>query len=384
MRPPWWYGVAGATIVWMGVVVAVKTVPESSPLDQQLSGILGLAIFIAWVVMPLSIYLDQRTYSEELAWDPTTALWIIGSLVWIVNIPLGAAYCLRRHVAASRTPPSRHWKSLVTGSVVAWGLLLVPDQVVVGEHVPEAVIAGLAAVVALAWVTLPVALLVEAVRVRDSTDWDPNSRAFVFGATIPFINLVVAAVYLYKRREAFASVDAPREVSRPGNGRENDDAGDAMAIVFDGSPWFRRAGYVFGSHLLVIGVVGAAISSLSETALELLAVVTWIPFGPFFAACVYKDAAWRQERDRSVGDSWWLYLLSALIQGVAFWYLVRRVTKAYRHRNRPTRPTTGSETESGIGTPDDESGNEGSKRPSVYEPTVVGGLRSVPIACTDP
>lgn len=325
MRAAWWYGVAVATLVWVAEVFTLETVPESSALDQQIAGPLALATLVAWLVMPLCIYLDQRAFRDDLAWAPTTWLWVLASLVWLLNIVVGTAYCLRRYVATRQSPPTNLWRSVVAGAVGAWALLIVLDVLLPPGTVSGPAFEALTALLALSWVAMPIAVLMDAVRARGFTDWDPNSRAYLIGTAIPIVNLVVGAVYLYKRREAFDDADPDRQFSLP----DADSTADAGS---PGSPWFPRAGYVFGAYILLLVVVGAALPSLSDAGLELLAITAWVPFGPFFAGCVYKDAAWRRANDHPVGTAWWLYLASTLIQGAAFWYLVRRATKAARIR----------------------------------------------------
>lgn len=83
---------------------------------------------------------------------------------------------------------------------------------------------------------------------------------------------------------------------------------------------------LFVAHFLLVLALALA-ADLDGTAVELAALVLWLPFGPFFAGCVYTDAVWRREHGREVGDSWYLYLVAGLVQGAAFWYLLRRTTK---------------------------------------------------------
>jgi len=329
MRLPWWYGVAGATLVWAVEVLALEVVPESSPLGRRVSGPLALVALGAWLVMPLSIYLDHRTHGDELAWNPSTALWVVGSLVWLLNIAVGGTYCLRRQVAVRRSAPSRHWHSIVVGSIVVWTGLVALDQTLPAAAVSGTTMDGITGLVALAWIGLPIAILFDAVRIRGYTDWNPNVRVLVFGAAIPLVNVVVGAAYLYKRRAEFDGVDPTQAfVLRDDGNPGTDESGVAS------SPWFRRAGYVFGAYFLFVVLIGAVTPSLSGASFELLALLAWVPFGPLFAGCVYRDTTWRREHGRHVGEWWWLYLLSGLVQGAAFWYLLRRVTGSNRHRMR--------------------------------------------------
>jgi hypothetical protein len=223
--------------------------------------------------MPLSIYLDHRTHGDELAWNPSTALWVVGSLVWLLNIAVGGTYCLRRQVAVRRSAPSRHWHSIVVGSIVVWTGLVALDQTLPAAAVSGTAMDGITGLVALAWIGLPIAILFDAVRIRGYTDWNPNVRVLVFGAAIPLVNVVVGAAYLYKRRAEFDGVDPTQAfVLRDDGNPGTDESGVAS------SPWFRRAGYVFGAYFLFVVLIGAVTPSLSGASFELLALLAWVPF----------------------------------------------------------------------------------------------------------
>lgn len=334
MQVRWWYGVAAATLIWALGFLVLGVPSDPSPAVERASDPVAVASLVVWLAMPACIYLDQRGSGDDLAWDPSTGAWMLASLIWFLNVVVGTAYCFRRIVAARRTAPSRHWEAVIVASIVVWAISFPLDHGLPDGTLPEPLYDAMAVLVALAWVAMPVAVLVDAVRVRGWTDWDPNSRWFTVGAAVPVANLVVGPLYLYRRRLAFRETDRT-EFSPPA-----DEAG-TREDERPGSPWFRRAGYVFGCHFLLVGAVALAVPSLSELALELFAIVAWLPFGPFFAVCVYRDVDWRRERGFDVGDSWWLYLLSVLVQGAAFWYLLRRASKSRRDRSRRVEATSG-------------------------------------------
>lgn len=333
MRVPWWYGVAVAALVWVIGFLILGFAPESVDIVERLTGPVVLALLVAWLAMPVCLSLDQRQYGDRLAWRPRTAVWVVASLVWFVNVFVGVAYSLRRYVAARGTPPSERWVRILHVTVICWTVAFALDWSFPDGSLPAPVSDAMAVVVLFAWVGMPTAVLIDAVRVRGYTDWNPNPSAFVAGTAVPLVGIAVCVAYLYKRRTAFEATDATRKFSLPtatGNGTDADGGG---------SPWFRRSAYVFGAYFLLMVLLGASVPSVSDTGLELLGLAVWVPFGPFFAGCVYKDAAWRRNRDRRVGDRWWIYLLSALIQGVAFWYLLRRAGKAGRYRRRRSNGT---------------------------------------------
>lgn len=110
---------------------------------------------------------------------------------------------------------------------------------------------------------------------------------------------------------------------------------------FDGSPWFRRASYVFVAYVAGLAAIALTWPALSVVDVGGLAILGWLPLGPFFAACVFRDADWRRDRGRPVGDDWWIYLLSAVVGAAALWYLLRRATKATADRSIGRADATG-------------------------------------------
>lgn len=89
----WWYGVLGGAILWLIVLIGVSSVPEGGPL----SGFFGLLALIAWAIMPLGVYYDMKYVRANSKWNPNTVVWIVGMLIWIVNIVAGVVYLYRRH-----------------------------------------------------------------------------------------------------------------------------------------------------------------------------------------------------------------------------------------------------------------------------------------------
>lgn len=88
----WWYGVAICVGLWV-LILATASVPLPAGLDA----LFGLLTITAWVGLPLSAYFDSKYVRSKSDWRPNTVLWVIGLLVWFVNIVLGAIYLYRRH-----------------------------------------------------------------------------------------------------------------------------------------------------------------------------------------------------------------------------------------------------------------------------------------------
>lgn len=89
----WWYGILGGGILWIVVLAGVSAVPEGGPV----SAFFGLLALIAWAIMPIAVYFDTKYVRANSKWNPSTAIWIIGMFLWLVNIIAGIVYLYRRH-----------------------------------------------------------------------------------------------------------------------------------------------------------------------------------------------------------------------------------------------------------------------------------------------
>lgn len=91
----WWHGIWISTLFWILILGASTTVPEGG----SLGAFFGFLILGSWILMPLAGYFDMQYVRANSNWDPNTILWMIGFLVWIVNIVGGTVYLARRHEA---------------------------------------------------------------------------------------------------------------------------------------------------------------------------------------------------------------------------------------------------------------------------------------------
>lgn len=87
----WWYGVAGFAALWVVVLALLGNVSPAA------EGFVGLLFFVAWVGLPLAAYYDMQYVRSESQWRPNGGLWVLGLLVWFLNVPLAAIYLYRRH-----------------------------------------------------------------------------------------------------------------------------------------------------------------------------------------------------------------------------------------------------------------------------------------------
>lgn len=89
----WWYGVLAGVVVWLIGFSTFQMLPE------PLSTIVAFIILIGWIVMPVAIFFDAKYVRANSKWNPSAALYIVGSLIWLLNILVGAVYLYRRHEA---------------------------------------------------------------------------------------------------------------------------------------------------------------------------------------------------------------------------------------------------------------------------------------------
>jgi hypothetical protein len=59
----------------------------------------------------------------------------------------------------------------------------------------------LAFVTLFAWIGLPVTVYYDAQYVRANARWNPNTTLWAVLLAVPFVNILVALVYLYRRHE---------------------------------------------------------------------------------------------------------------------------------------------------------------------------------------
>lgn len=89
----WWYGIAGGVVLWIFLILVAGSVASGGILEA----LLGLIALIAWAIMPVAVYFDAKYVRANGRWNPNTALWVIGMLIWLVNIVAGGVYLYRRH-----------------------------------------------------------------------------------------------------------------------------------------------------------------------------------------------------------------------------------------------------------------------------------------------
>lgn len=90
----WYLGVIVSTITWLLVIIVAYSIDPTGTAEDLLS----LVFFITWFAMPIAAYFDMIYIRANSTWNPQTILWIIGMLIWLVNIPIAGVYLYRRHL----------------------------------------------------------------------------------------------------------------------------------------------------------------------------------------------------------------------------------------------------------------------------------------------
>lgn len=319
----WWHAVAFFTGVW---ALFVATVDLGGSIPTGADDALTLLALVGWPAIPVAMYLDVRAIRDEAAWKPATVSWLVVSLVWFANVSAGVAYCLRRASAVRGDVPSGNWRYGVYAGLVGWVALLGTSYAMDYGYVEEPALFGPALFVV--WFGFPVALYLDAVRVRSYSDLTPNLRILVALSAVPLLNVLLGASYVGGRWWHVRKLDPDAEPTLPESGGTGPTGRGAL------SPWYRRAGGVFVVYFVAVVAAGSWLSLESDLAWNLLGLVLWPPFGLAFVGCIHLDL--RDVRRAGVpwGETRYLYYLSVVIPAAAFWYLLRRLTKVQRVRSK--------------------------------------------------
>jgi len=91
----WQYGIVVSLLLWVvGIVM-----PNIQP-------VAGLVLLTAWAAMPISMYFDRQYVRATMQWNPPTFVWVLLSVVPLVNLAAGVIYLLRRRSEPRISPPN--------------------------------------------------------------------------------------------------------------------------------------------------------------------------------------------------------------------------------------------------------------------------------------
>lgn len=151
-------------------------------------------LFLAWPGIPAAIYYDLGRVKERVDWDTSPAGWIVGGLIPLVNVAVGIAYLVDRHVRVrelSYAEAAQAWQKALIASV------LMP----IAAFPLEALSTGLAASLFFYGLLLaPLAVYLDAEYVEELTEWDPFEEAWALLALV--VPVFGAGAYLLRRMGA--------------------------------------------------------------------------------------------------------------------------------------------------------------------------------------
>ena len=371
----WWYGVALGASAW---ALFVGSVEFEGALTQGLMDGVTIAALLTWPLIPVAMYLDLRAIREAAAWEPATKSWLLVSLVPILNLPAAVAYCLRRNSAVAGRLPSATWRYGVYAGFLGWVGVVAADVAVdrVSIGVIEPIVFGPALLVV--WLGFPVALYLDAERMRAYTEGSPKLRALVALAAVPLVSVVVGALYLGSRWWHRRQADPDAEPTLPGEAGHDRVRGREPL-----SPWYRRAVGVYVVYFLAVVALGSWLSLGPDLEWNVLGLVVWPAFGVVFTACFHLDNRAVREAGVEWGRTRYAYYLSVVVPAAAFWYLLSRHTKVTRARSKGLLDEEdggdgGGDGEAGSGEADsDKAGGgeegDGSGRPAKADRRTGGG-----------
>lgn len=121
-------------------------------------------------------------------------------------------------VKVSATPPKTNWYWAILGATVCWVLVFF----ISGTAPERSLLSAIAGIMMLvAWVLLPVAVYKDGGAAASyAPNWFPHLWLYVLGALVPFVNIVISGLYLYRRwrrgkETEFQTPESPGSDSRP-------------------------------------------------------------------------------------------------------------------------------------------------------------------------
>lgn len=160
--------------------VAVGVVPYLL-LDTSLVWLVGLSLLVSWIGIPVAMYVDMERVKERLGWDTKRSTWLVGGILPLVNVPVGAAYLVDRHVQTRGVEGrrvSQAWYRVVLASIA------LPVVAIVATVIHP----GLGTLLFVtSMVALPIAIYFDAEYVEAATDWDPREGPWVVAAAVSLL-----------------------------------------------------------------------------------------------------------------------------------------------------------------------------------------------------
>ncbi len=92
-RSRWYWGVVATSALWVAYLITVEPLGETSMM------VFGLP---AWVMLPISLYLDARELDDSVDWPAHLWAYILIASIPVIAIISGLMYLLKRHQVSER------------------------------------------------------------------------------------------------------------------------------------------------------------------------------------------------------------------------------------------------------------------------------------------
>lgn len=225
----WYHGVWISMISLLLFTPLIYVVPETGLTSLvAVVGLLG-----ASVLMPVSIYLDNKFVHAFSDRSPNVTLYFVGSLVPLVNILVGAFYLSMRvnipdiseranpALQAIKSPtapeirgkssnerwPGKWYRGVAVGVIIWLGFFILASIVPSGSApgVLGVIVEVYVVVTILNFFLFPAAIYLDCRHIESVSEWDRHTKTYLVGSVIPLFNIVLGAIYLVRRREVLGT-----------------------------------------------------------------------------------------------------------------------------------------------------------------------------------
>ena len=93
----WGYGVGASVAFWI-VSLALSGVASA----------FSMFALIAWILMPASMYFDREYLKSTSTWKPKLSIWVLLSVIPLINIVAGGIYIIRRNETEKISEPDEN------------------------------------------------------------------------------------------------------------------------------------------------------------------------------------------------------------------------------------------------------------------------------------
>ncbi|MFB6084205.1 MAG: hypothetical protein ABEJ94_08175 [Halorientalis sp.] len=92
-----WRGIPILLVVWVLFLGLATTFPESTRNPGPVQGITGIVLLLGWIGLPALFYMDAQEVGRTGDWKPWWPLYVLPSIVPVINVVVALLYLFRRH-----------------------------------------------------------------------------------------------------------------------------------------------------------------------------------------------------------------------------------------------------------------------------------------------